>query len=68
MDAVATRSSLFPAQLADAPRDKVKSLEEIAAIAQSCRDRGQVVVQAHGTFDLIHLGHVRHLEAARRLG
>ena len=29
---------------------------------------GKSVVQAHGTFDLLHLGHVRHLEAARRLG
>ena len=29
---------------------------------------GKTVVQAHGTFDLLHLGHVRHLEAARRLG
>ena len=29
---------------------------------------GQSVVQAHGTFDLLHLGHVRHLEAARKLG
>ena len=29
---------------------------------------GKVVVQAHGTFDLLHLGHVRHLEAARKLG
>ncbi len=26
------------------------------------------MVQAHGTFDLLHLGHVRHLEAARKLG
>ena len=26
------------------------------------------MVQAHGTFDLVHLGHVRHLEAARQLG
>ena len=25
-------------------------------------------MQAHGTFDLLHLGHVRHLEAARKLG
>src|SRR5262245_63288502 len=29
---------------------------------------GQVVVQAHGTFDLLHIGHVRHLQAARELG
>ena len=50
------------------PRDKVRSLDELAAISQHHRALGQTVVQAHGTFDLLHLGHVRHLEAARRLG
>jgi rfaE bifunctional protein nucleotidyltransferase chain/domain len=43
-------------------------MEEAAVIAQTQRDKGLTVVQAHGTFDLIHLGHVRHLEAARQLG
>jgi len=50
------------------PRDKVRTLDEVAAIAEHCRRNGQTVVQAHGTFDLLHLGHVRHLEAARKLG
>jgi rfaE bifunctional protein nucleotidyltransferase chain/domain len=68
VDAVSNRSGRLPGQLAGSARDKVKSIEEIAAIAQSCRERGQAVVQAHGAFDLVHLGHVRHLEAARRLG
>ena len=35
---------------------------------EQARRAGQIVVQAHGTFDLLHLGHVRHLEAARKLG
>ena len=54
--------------VAGGARDKVKSLAEVAAIAARHRELGQAVVQAHGTFDLIHLGHVRHLELARRLG
>jgi rfaE bifunctional protein nucleotidyltransferase chain/domain len=49
-------------------RDKVRTIEELGAIAGYLRDTGRSVVQAHGTFDLLHLGHVRHLEAARRLG
>src|ERR1700726_4271037 len=49
-------------------RDKIRSIEEIAAITEQLRQTGRIVVQAHGTFDLLHLGHVRHLEAARRLG
>src|SRR6516225_5599857 len=50
------------------PRDKVRTVEELAVIAEQSRAAGKIVVQAHGTFDLLHLGHVRHLEAARRLG
>ena len=47
---------------------KILTVGEIAAQAQKFRADGFVVVQAHGTFDLLHLGHVRHLEAARALG
>jgi len=47
---------------------KILTVDEIAAQAQKFRAGGLVVVQAHGTFDLLHLGHVRHLEAARAFG
>src|ERR1700689_1220180 len=50
------------------PRDKIRPLPEIAAACERGRRAGQIIVQAHGTFDLLHLGHVRHLEAARKLG
>ncbi len=54
--------------VAAGPRDKVRTLDEVAAIVEHLGRAGKVVVQAHGTFDLLHLGHVRHLEAARRFG
>jgi rfaE bifunctional protein nucleotidyltransferase chain/domain len=50
------------------PRDKIRTLAEVAAVCEQGRRAGQVIVQAHGTFDLLHLGHVRHLETARKLG
>ena len=50
------------------PRDKVRTVDEVARITEHVRATGKVVVQAHGTFDLLHLGHIRHLEAARKLG
>ncbi len=49
-------------------RDKVRPVAELASILDRLRQSGKVVVQAHGTFDLLHIGHVRHLEAARKLG
>ena len=49
-------------------RSKITTIAEVAAIARSLRAKNVAVVQAHGTFDLLHLGHARHLEAARALG
>ncbi|MBK1840779.1 adenylyltransferase/cytidyltransferase family protein [Azospirillum sp. YIM B02556] len=49
-------------------RDKIRSLADLARIAEQARAAGRRVVLAHGVFDLVHLGHVRHLEEARRHG
>jgi rfaE bifunctional protein nucleotidyltransferase chain/domain len=51
---------------ADPP--KVLSLEEAAQRCQRAREAGQRVVLANGLFDLLHVGHLRYLEAARALG
>lgn len=44
------------------------SLEEAARLASACRDQGRRLVLANGCFDLLHVGHVRYLRAARSLG
>lgn len=44
------------------------SLEEAAEIAARLRSAGKRLVLANGCFDLLHVGHVRYLEGARRLG
>ena len=49
-------------------RDKIMSVQDVAAIVHRMRQAGKTVVQAHGTFDLLHVGHVRHMEAAKELG
>jgi rfaE bifunctional protein nucleotidyltransferase chain/domain len=49
-------------------RSKILTVSEVAAIAEKLSAKEIAVVQAHGTFDLLHLGHVRHLEAAKALG
>lgn len=41
------------------------SLLDRVALAQA---QGQTVVMTNGCFDLLHVGHVRYLEAARKLG
>jgi len=47
---------------------KILPLAELGVIAQELRAKGRKVVLAHGTFDLLHIGHVRHLHAARNQG
>ena len=49
-------------------RQNVHTLEELGAMADAARQEGKSVVLAHGVFDLVHMGHVRHLEGARREG
>ena len=49
-------------------RDKIKTVDELAVTVAEWRRKGETVVLAHGTFDLLHMGHVRHLEQARREG
>lgn len=46
----------------------VGSLEEMAAKAQHLRGLGYSVVLTSGSFDLIHLGHVKYLERAKECG
>lgn len=42
--------------------------EEAGALAARLRAQGRRVVLANGCFDLLHVGHVRYLVAARALG
>lgn len=49
-------------------RGKIRSVAEVARVAEAGRLDGRRVVLAHGVFDLLHLGHVRHLEEARNHG
>jgi D-glycero-beta-D-manno-heptose 1-phosphate adenylyltransferase len=42
--------------------------EEAGALAARLRAQGRRVVLANGCFDLLHVGHVRYLAAARALG
>jgi rfaE bifunctional protein nucleotidyltransferase chain/domain len=48
--------------------DTILSLDELAAVAEKLRADGRRIVLCHGMFDLIHLGHVRHLQRAREEG
>jgi len=49
-------------------REKIVTVEEAEMIANELRRNGGNLVFTNGCFDLLHVGHVRYLAGARRLG
>ena len=47
---------------------KIIDMNELAQRAMELRAAGKKLVATNGCFDLLHVGHVRYLQAARRLG
>jgi len=47
---------------------KFKVLEELIKIRDNLKQKGKTVVFCNGCFDLIHVGHIRYLKAAKDLG
>ena len=48
--------------------DKIVNKTELLAQVAAARTAGQTIVHCHGCFDIVHPGHVRYLEFARRQG
>lgn len=48
--------------------EKIVTLDEIARRSAALNRVGRRVVLCHGTFDLMHTGHIRYLQRARREG
>ena len=49
-------------------KNKIVDSNQLGLLAESSRQRGEKLVLTNGCFDLLHLGHVHYLEAARSLG
>jgi cytidyltransferase-like protein len=46
-------------------KNKIVELEELASLISGLKSEGQTVAHCHGCFDLLHIGHMKHFEAAR---
>ena len=47
---------------------KIRSLDELARLIAELKAAGKRVVHCHGVFDLVHVGHLKHFQSARRHG
>lgn len=47
---------------------KISTVEELAGLLSPRHAEGRKVVLCHGVFDLLHIGHIRHLKQAKRMG
>jgi len=50
------------------PEDKLRTLDELEKECAGWRDQALAVVLVNGAFDVLHVGHLRYLAAARDLG
>jgi rfaE bifunctional protein nucleotidyltransferase chain/domain len=50
------------------PQDKIVGLAEAGAVVRAAQEQGRTVALCHGCFDIVHPGHIRHLQHAARLG
>lgn len=47
---------------------KILKLPELAARLAGLKRQGKKIVHCHGCFDLMHPGHIKHLQAAKKMG
>ena len=47
---------------------KIKTVPTLTKILADLKKRGKRIVHCHGVFDLVHLGHIRHFNLAKKEG
>ena len=48
--------------------EKIRKLDELAALLERLRGQDKKIVCCHGVFDLLHIGHIRYFLQARQRG
>ncbi len=56
------------ASLDKASHRKICNLDRLLGVRREARAAGRVIVHCHGCFDIVHPGHIQHLQYAKSLG
>ena len=49
-------------------KNKIISFENIERILSKYRKQKKIIIHCHGVFDLLHIGHLKHFETAKKNG
>lgn len=49
-------------------KHKILSPHKLASLSKRLKSKSRKIVFTNGTFDILHIGHIRYLEQARKLG
>ena len=47
---------------------KIKTIGELKDISEKLRNQNKKVITTNGVFDILHIGHIRYLKEAKKLG
>jgi rfaE bifunctional protein nucleotidyltransferase chain/domain len=47
---------------------KIKNINQLKYISEKLRNENKTVITTNGVFDIIHIGHIRYLQEAKKLG
>ena len=50
------------------PNQKIKTINGLKIIAQKLKNQNKKIVTTNGVFDILHIGHIRYLQQAKKLG
>src|SRR4051794_41824718 len=54
--------------MSSAAQSKILNRDALRVRAQEWRQAGELIILANGCFDVLHVGHIRYLQAAKALG
>ncbi len=49
-------------------KSKIQTIDQITKTLDGLREKGKKIVHCHGVFDLLHPGHIKHFQAAKKKG
>ena len=48
--------------------EKIKSIDKLREIVEKLKKQNKIIVTTNGVFDILHIGHIRYLQEAKKLG